>query len=39
MQEEHDRIVAVIPFDCDPLVDASDPDKHFLPNPLWRADR
>jgi hypothetical protein len=33
VQEEHDRIVAVIPFDRDPLVDASDPDEHFFLNP------
>jgi hypothetical protein len=36
---EHDRIVAIITFDRDPLVDASDADKHLFLNPLWRADR
>jgi hypothetical protein len=34
VQEKHDRIVAIITFDRDPLVAASDPDKHFFPNPL-----
>jgi hypothetical protein len=39
MQEEHDRIVAVITFDRDPLVDASDSDKHFFINLLCCAVR
>jgi hypothetical protein len=37
VQEEHDRIVAIIAFDRDPLVDASDSDKHFFLNWLARA--
>lgn len=39
VQEEHGRTVAIITFDRDPLVDASDPDKHFFLNPLWRVGR
>jgi len=38
VQEEQDRVVAIIPFDGDPLIDASDPDEHFFFHPLWRAD-
>jgi len=39
VQEKHDRIVAIITFDRDPLIDASDPDKQFLLNLLRRVGR
>jgi hypothetical protein len=33
VQEEHNRIVAIVPFDRDPLIDSPDPNKHFFCNP------
>jgi hypothetical protein len=39
MQEEHNRIITIIPSDRDPLVDAPDPDEHFFIDPFGGADR
>jgi hypothetical protein len=30
VQDQHDRIVPIGPADRDPLIDGSDPDKHFF---------
>jgi hypothetical protein len=38
VQEEHNRIVVMVTFDRDPLVDASDAGKHFFLNRLRRTN-
>jgi hypothetical protein len=38
VQEEQNRVAAIIPFDGDPLIDASNADKHFLLDRLWRTE-
>ena len=37
VQKEHDRIVAIISFDRDPLGNAPDLDEHLVFDCLWRA--
>jgi hypothetical protein len=39
MEKERHRIIAIIAFDGDPLIDTADANKHLFLDPLWCANR